>query len=198
MAPYLIAAIAGSVASGNSEFILYIVIMLILGSAVWFADRRVGFSPLVLWGLNGWGLVHMAGGLIAVPESWPINGEHRVLYSLWLIPDLLKYDHVVHAYGFGVTTLACWEGLCAILTAQRNQVEPSVPVPTLGMLTLCGAASMGFGGLNEVIEFILTLTLPETNIGWYFNTVWGLVSNLVGATVACSLIAWCHHAADER
>ena len=40
-----------------------------------------------------------------------------------------------------------------------------MPVPTLGMLTLCGAASMGFGGLNEVIEFFLTLTLPETNIG---------------------------------
>jgi hypothetical protein len=51
---------------------------------------------------SGWGLVHMAGGLIAVPETWPVNGEHRVLYSLWLIPDLLKYDHVVHAYGFGV------------------------------------------------------------------------------------------------
>ena len=122
---YLLAAIAGSVASGNSEFVLYIVIMLVLGSVVWFADRRVVFSPLVLWGLSGWGLIHMAGGLIAVPESWPINGEHRVLYSLWLIPDLLKYDHVVHAYGFGVTTLACWEGLCAILTAQRNQVESS-------------------------------------------------------------------------
>ncbi len=44
---YLLAAIVGSIASGNSEFILYIVIMLILGSVVWFADHRVGFSPLV-------------------------------------------------------------------------------------------------------------------------------------------------------
>ena len=112
---YLLAAIAGSIASGNSEFILYIVIMLVLGSVVWFADRCVVFSPLVLWGLSVWGLVHMACGLIAVPDSWPINGEHRVLYSLWLIPELLKYDHVVHTFGFGVTTLACWEGLCAIL-----------------------------------------------------------------------------------
>jgi uncharacterized membrane protein YjdF len=102
---YLLAAIIGSIASGNSELILYIVIMLVLGSVIWFADRRVRFSQPVLWGLSVWGVVHMAGGLIAVPESWPINGEHRVLYSLWLIPDLLKYDHVVHAFGFGVTTL---------------------------------------------------------------------------------------------
>ncbi|MGZ0167753.1 MAG: hypothetical protein ACKVII_27875 [Planctomycetales bacterium] len=45
---YLLAAIVGSIASGNSEFILYIVIMLVLGSVVWFADRRAVFSPLVL------------------------------------------------------------------------------------------------------------------------------------------------------
>jgi hypothetical protein len=186
---YLLAAVVGSVASGNSEFVLYIVIMLVLGSVVWFADRRVGFSSPVLWGLSGWGLVHMAGGLITVPQTWPINGEHRVLYSLWLIPDLLKYDHVVHAYGFGVTTLMCWEGLSAILTAQWGNIGRSVPVPTLGMLTLCGAASMGFGGLNEVIEFFLTLTLPETNVGGYFNTGWDLVSNLVGVSGACVLIA---------
>lgn len=196
-ASYLLAAIAGSIASGNSEFILYILIMLILGSVIWYADRRVQFSPLVLWCLSIWGLVHMAGGLIAVPDSWPINGEHRVLYSLWLIPDLLKYDHVVHAFGFGVTTLVCWEGLCAILAGHRNQAEPSsMPVPTLGMLTLCGAASMGFGGLNEVIEFFLTLTLPETNIGGYINTGWDLVSNLAGITVASALIAWHHQTAD--
>ena len=197
-AAYLVAAVAGSITAGNSEFILYIVIMLVLGSVVWFADRRVRFSRAVLWCLSLWGLVHMAGGLIAVPDSWPINGEHRVLYSLWLIPDLLKYDQVVHAFGFGVTTLVCWEGLCAILTAQRNQVEHSVPVPTLGMLTLCGAASMGFGALNEVIEFFLTLTLPETNIGGYINTGWDLVSNLVGVTAACLLIAWRHSKSDQK
>ena len=121
-----------------------------------------------------------------------------MLYSLWLIPDLLKYDHVVHAYGFGVTTLACWEGLCAILTAQRNQAMSSEPVPTLGMLTLCGAASMEFGGLNEVIEFFLTLTLPETNIGGYINTGWDLVSNLVGVLIAGVLIAWFHRESKQE
>ena len=72
-----------------------------------------------------------------------------------------------------------------------------MPNPTLGTLTQCGAASMGFGGLNEVIEFAITLTLPETNIGGYINTGWDLVSNLVGVTVACLLIAWRHQADDE-
>lgn len=57
-----------------------------------------------------------------------------------------------------------------------------MPIPPLGMLTLFRAASKGFGGLNEVIEFFLTLTLPETNIGGYINTGWDLVSNLDGVT----------------
>ena len=60
------------------------------------------------------------------------------------------------------------------------------------MLMLCGAASMGFGALNEVIEFFLTLTLPETNIGGYINPGWDLASNLVGVTAACCLISWRH------
>ena len=42
------------------------------------------------------------------------------------------------------------------------------------------------------------LTLPETNIGGYINTGWDLVSNLVGVTVACGLIAWCQQVDDER
>jgi hypothetical protein len=68
-----------------------------------------------------------------------------------------------------------------------------MPVPTLGMLTLCGAASMGFGGLNEVIEFFLTL--PETNIGGYINTGWELVSTHVGQNAWYSL--GCGHSMSQ-
>ena len=46
------------------------------------------------------------------------------------------------------------------------------------------AVPMGFGGLDEVIEFAINLTLPETNIGHYINTGWDLVSNPVGVTAA--------------
>jgi hypothetical protein len=60
--------------------------------------------------------------------------------------------------------------------------------PTLGLLTLCAAAGMGFGALNEVVEFIATLTMPETNVGGYQNTGWDLVANLAGSIVAVLLI----------
>jgi hypothetical protein len=63
-----------------------------------------------------------------------------------------------------------------------------VPAPTFGLLVLAAAAGLGFGALNEVIEFVATLTMPETNVGGYVNTGWDLVANTVGATVAVLLI----------
>ncbi|NIP97158.1 MAG: hypothetical protein GWO24_28490 [Akkermansiaceae bacterium] len=58
------------------------------------------------------------------------------------------------------------------------------------MMLLCGLAGMGFGALNEVVEFIAVLVLPETNVGGFYNTGWDLVYNLLGSLVAVSIIYW--------
>ena len=179
---YLAVAVIGALATGNSEFILYIGIMAVLIGVIAFVHYRVNLMLATLWALTGWGAAHMAGGLVPVPESWPINGDIRVLYSLWLIPERLKYDQVVHAYGFGVTTWVCWQGLRSVLV----QFGPARP--TFGLMVLCAAAGMGFGALNEVIEFTATLLVPETNVGGYVNTGWDLVSNLTGTVIAATLI----------
>lgn len=179
-AAYMAAAVAASMIKGNREFIFYIVIMCVLIGVMALVHRRVGLSTPLLWALSVWGLMHMAGGLVPVPEGWPYHGEHGVLYSLWLIPEKLKYDQIVHAYGFGVTTWLCWHGLSTSL----KQAFAIRLKPTLGMMTLCAAAGVGFGALNEVIEFIAVLTIPNTNVGGYENTGWDLVANLVGALVA--------------
>jgi hypothetical protein len=102
-----------------------------------------------------------------------------VLYDLWLIPARLKYDQLVHALGFAVTTWACWEALRRALSDRR---------PRTGPLVLCAAAGMGFGALNEVVEFVAVLVLPETNVGGYESTGWDLVSNLVGSIAAALAI----------
>ena len=140
-----------------------------------------------VWALSIWGAAHMAGGLVPVPSGWPIEGEHHVLYSLWLIPQRLKYDHVVHAYGFGVTTWVCWQGLRAAIAARSGAARAMIR-PTFGLMVLSAAAGLGFGALNEVVEFAATRLVPETNVGGYSNTGWDLVSNTVGAVGAASLI----------
>ncbi len=182
---YLAAAIVAAVAVRNREFVFYIGVMFVLIAVVAVLHRRIGLSGGVLWGLSLWGLAHMAGGLVPVPESWPINGTVRVLYSWWIVPQVLKFDHLVHAFGFGVTTCLCWEGLQAALRAANEDADV---LPTPGLLTLCAAAGMGFGALNEVVEFIATLIVPETNVGGYANTGWDLVANLAGSILAAFLI----------
>ncbi len=182
---YMLAATVAAVATGNSEFLFYILSMVvIIGGAGW-AHARIHFNGVVLWCLAIWGLMHMAGGLAPVPDSWPIDGDIRVLYSWWLIPDLLKYDNLVHAFGFGATTAACWQGI-------RTIAEPREISPTFGVLLLAITASQGFGALNEIIEFAATLSLPETNVGGYVNTGWDLVSNLTGCVITAVLIRATH------
>ncbi len=180
---YLLVATGGALAIGNREFLFYIVVMVLLLGVVWLVHRSVALASATLWALSLWGLAHMAGGLVAVPESWPINGDIRVLYSLWLIPDRLKYDQVVHAYGFGVATWVCWQGIRAAIRQRGGDA-----VPTFGLMVLAATAAMGLGALNEVVEFAATLLVPETNVGGYLNTGWDLVANTTGATTAGFLI----------
>lgn len=182
---YMTAAVVGAILTANVEFVFYIAVMVVLIGAMAAVHQRVGFSGAVLWGLSFWGLAHMAGGLVPVPQSWPINGEIRVLYSWWIVPGWIKYDHVVHAYGFGVTTWVCWQGLKAAL---RPHTLGAPLRPSPGMLLLCAAAANGFGALNELVEFVATLLVPRTNVGGYVNTGWDLVANGVGSAVAAVLI----------
>ena len=181
---YMILSIGVALWNGNGEFVFYIVVMLVLIGAVALVHSRVTLTSGLLWALTFWGLLHMAGGLVPVPQNWPYDGENAVLYSLWIIPQRLKYDQIVHAYGFGLTTMVCWH----VLRETLRDLIGQKPVPTFGLLVLCMAAGMGFGAFNEVVEFIATLTMPSTNVGGYENTGWDLVANLIGTMVAAFLI----------
>ena len=181
---YIVAASASAIVTGNKEFVIYIIVMAVLIAAVCVVHKRSGLSNGLLWLLTFWGLLHMAGGLVPIPTSWPFNGPNSVLYSLWLIPDQLKYDQVVHAYGFGVTTWLCWEALSKGVMLRYGQEL----APTTGVIVLCAAAGMGFGAFNEVVEFTATLLLESTNVGGYVNTGWDLVYNMLGAIIAAVVI----------
>lgn len=184
---YMLTAVALSMVQGNKEFVFYIVVMLVLIVAVTVVHRAVSLTTAMLWALSLWGLAHMAGGLVPLPKGWPYNGDQAVLYSWWIIPQKLKYDQIVHAYGFGVTTWLCWHSLRSVMRSYSVELKP-----TFGLMVLAAAAGIGFGALNEVVEFIAVLTIPNTNVGGYENTGWDLVANLVGATAAAVIIRICH------
>ena len=178
---YLAVATLFAFSKQNWEFVFYIGVVVVLGWAALTVHRRANLPTGILWGLSIWGLLHMVGGLLPIPAGLPYNGTKAVFYSLWIIPEIIKYDHVVHAYGFGIATWLCFEALRAALPEAK---------PTLGILSLCALAGMGLGAVNEIVEFTAVLLIPETNVGGYANTGWDMVSNAFGAIVAACVIGW--------
>ena len=49
-------------------------------------------------------------------------------------------------------------------------------------------AAMGLGAVNEIIEFLAVLSVPETNVGGYVNTALDLVFNAGGAVSAMLIV----------
>ena len=170
--------------SGNGELTFYIAVMVGLIAVVWGIERVVQLSMGALWCLSIWGLAHLIGGLVPAPEGWPVVApEHPVVYKAWLIPGRLRYDHIVHVLGSALITWVCWQGLGAAMRTRGAEASP-----TVGLLGLTAAASIGLGALNEVVEFAATLLVPETTVGGYRNTGGDLVANVLGATIAVVMI----------
>lgn len=156
-------------AGGNAEFLFYAATMVVMAGVVFAVDRSVHLSLLAIYGLLVWAVMHLAGGNVPVGDA--------VLYNYRPAPWLPKYDQATHAFGFAVATLVCWECLRSAL-AKRSSTPPR---PTFGLMAACVLMGIGLGALNEVVEFVAVLTMPDTNVGGYTNTGWDLVSNLAGA-----------------
>jgi len=180
---YLAAWLPFALIVRNREFVFYFAVMCILVAVVWRIQAHLRLHLAALWCLSLWGLLHMGGGLMPIPSWWPRGGESLVLYNAWLIPGMLKFDQLVHAGGLALLTWICWQGVQQAFARRGVTVRP-----TLSLMTLCVAASLGAGSATEVVEFIATLIVPETNVGDYQNTGWDLVANLVGSVLAASVI----------
>lgn len=167
---YYVAFVAYGMATGSANTPVYALVIGVLFFAIAAVDDRARFSTLVLAGLAAWGAAHMAGGLIRSGDD--------VLYGRFLLP-VLRFDQLVHAWGFGFAGLATWE-------AVRHRITEPTP-GTVAFIVLIGG--VGFGALNEMIEFLTTRILAETNVGGFENTGWDLVANTVGASVAAAWAA---------
>ena len=163
----------------NYEFILYVLVILFFFALILLTNKKVDYPKGVLWGLSLWGFLHMAGGGLT------LNGTR--FYELMIIPligapyDVLKYDQVIHAVGFFVATLVMYSILKAQLKKNHGWVA-------LGIVIVM--AGLGAGALNEIVEFIVAVVVPESGVGGYENTALDLIANFIGALLAFGYIYW--------
>ena len=176
----MVASTAAAVATRNWEFVFHAAAVTATAGVVLWVRRSVVIGEGVLWGLVACAAMHMAGGLVAVPRGWPTLGP-PVLYNLWLVPDYFKYDHLVHAGGFGLAAAGWWHALRGLAPSLR---------PTAGPMAVCWLAAQGCGALNEVAEFATVVWLERTNVGDFQNAMLDLVANAAGAGLVVVGIAW--------
>lgn len=186
---HLVIAGIWAVAQRRYEFLVYLaftpVLLLLLGRL----HARIRFSPSLLWCLSILAFVHMAGGLVRIPADWPVEGRHR-LYDWWLIPRVLKYDHLVHTFGNAVATWLCWQVLQRTVASKTGWGFHALR-PTWELLFFCVLSGMGIGSVNEIAEFVTTKFVRDHGVGGYANTLMDLVANSVGSLVVAWLI-WLH------
>ena len=164
--------------AGNLEFVLYegvIVFFLVLIAAT---DSKVLYPKGLLWGLTLWAQMHLAGGGLFLGGA---KLYEKVLVPLVGAPYwVFRYDQLVHVVGFGFCTLLAWHLL------RPRLARPDIP-PRGGLAFLLVLAGLGFGAVNEIVEFASTVALERTGVGGYVNNALDLVADLGGALLA---LAW--------
>ena len=153
----------------NYEFVGYVGVMIIAVIFIAYLNSKYNFSLESLIGMSIWGILHMSGGYFIIGD--------KVLYGHYIFP-FLRFDQFVHAWGFGFSTLLAYY-------VMRNSFNPNNKIKLSIFLVLIG---MGLGAINEIIEFIAVIVLPQTGVGGYENTMWDIVFNTLGAIITASYI----------
>lgn len=158
--------------TGNYEFIIYVGVVITVLIVIACSYRKVDYTPDALIGLTIWAALHMAGGGVF------ISGDR--LYDIMILPisdlPLIRFDQLVHVWGFGVSTLVMF---CLL----RKPLSGNTAYPVSVSIVLL-MAGLGAGALNEIIEFLVTVIVPESGVGGYINTSLDLCANLLGALLA--------------
>jgi uncharacterized membrane protein YjdF len=153
----------------NIEFLIYVGAIIFVLILIGLLRIKVKFSNFVLIGLSLVGFLHMLGG------AWILNGLR--LYGYYFIFGVIRYDLIIHFLGIFFAILLFYEIL-------KNYLKEINDVSKFILFLILFFAGLGIGGFHEIIEFIITLTIPETGIGGYSNTMWDMVANGIGAFVA--------------
>jgi putative membrane protein len=162
----------------NFEFVIYVAVIFVIIGGVLLTAHKSEFPLWQLWLLSIWGLMHVLGGAVVIDGG--VLFGYRIYPFLDLGGDfyVLKYDQVVHMYLYGVVAAMTYRLLRAKLAIRNN----SMLVSLFAILT-----SVGISALNEIMEFLIAVTIERNGVGGYENAMLDLIFNLSGAIVAVVL-----------
>ena len=161
----------------NYEFIIYVGVIIVCLALIAATLFKARYSFATLIGLTVWSAMHLSGG------TFHINGT--LLYEIILIPlsqkyPILRYDQLVHTWGFAIATLTMFDVLRPLLKENlKGYIALSIVVIMAGL---------GVGAFNEIVEALVAVMVPESGVGDYVNTALDLIADLVGSILAMLFI----------
>tara|TARA_Y100000310_G_scaffold130047_1_gene129221 strand:- start:5004 stop:5591 length:588 start_codon:yes stop_codon:yes gene_type:complete len=167
-----------SIIKENYEFLYYTIIMALLISIIVLYHKKLHLSKYILLGLTIFGAMHIFGGNIYIFNTR--------LYDLYLIPDIFRYDNLVHTIGSFITTIIAYSLL-------RPHLDKKIKHNPLLLSLILISISTGVAAYVEILELIAVLTLGASKqIGDYLNNALDLVFNLLGSIMASFFIIKYH------
>ncbi len=141
------------------EFFVYAVLILLTILIVWFPLRKYSISPWILTFIQIGILMHFFGGLALLGESRLYNHH---FFSI-------RYDKYVHFINSFVAAMVVRQ-LFLKLGLQLKKMENLV-------ILLC---VLGGGAIIEIVEYLVTRTIPDHGVGGYDNNMQDLIANFAG------------------
>ncbi len=163
-ATILIGSTAYAYATAELEFGLYAAVILGMGLLIWRFLRCYHYPLWMLALMQIAIFAHFAGGFIY------LGPDHHSLYYHEFFG--VRFDKIVHTFNSGVAALV----LASIFRQAKMRLEPMEAFVVIGMSTALGAAT-------EILEYFAVMTIPNTGVGDYVNTVEDLMMNVLGATL---------------
>ncbi len=160
---------------GNNEFLGYVVVLVVLVALGGCVLSHQCVPSWLLWLLASAGLVHLLGSALIVSGDILYNYVPVYLENPTGL-TILKFDQIVHMYGSAVASVLAYFFL-------RRDTR----FHAFGLFVFSALAAMGVGAINEIIEFVAKLTVPDSTVGGYYNTAMDLTVNLVGSLAGAAL-----------
>lgn len=161
--------------TGNSEFLGYTAVVAVAFIAGGCLLTHQCVPSWLMWLVASIGLLHLLGDAIQ------INGD--VLYNYVPFPienpaglTIIKMDQIIHTFGTGVMAVVLYFFL-----------KRDTSFHWIGITVFAILGAMGIGALNEIVEFMAKLMVPDNNVGGYYNTAVDLTVNLLGAIIGTAL-----------
>ncbi len=158
----------------NFEFVIYVAVIIAIIGGVLLTVSYTDFPHWLLWLLAFLRLLHVLGGAVQIDGG--VFFGYRIYPFLDLGGDfyILKYDQVVHFYLYGVVAMMAHHALKRACSKGH------------GFLIALSAIliSVGVSALNEIMEFLIAVTIERNGVGGYENAMLDLIFNLSGAVLA--------------